>query len=193
MIDLNNDQFDGGGNVSIINNGKAGEVVVKPVKVEKKTDDGNNPDYKIFFEDESGAQVNEGFYYVDLTRQYGENALKTQGTRLKHYCKAIIPNWEIPKFETPKEMLDTITEQLRNAINSGNASKIRLGVSYGTTSKSSNYLGVKRTVPFALAENSTSEITFSDLDVTEKPQPDTPANNAAGASNNAAGAAAPGW
>jgi len=179
-INLNDEKFDdNGSNVKVINGGKSGVVVVELDRVEKKgeSDNPNSPDYKIFFKDESGAEINEGFYHVDTSREYADKNIITLGKRLKHYCHAIIPSWEMPEFDDAKAMLDQIMIKLKDA---GNATgiKVKLAVCYGTTQKTFKYLAVKRTLPFVVSLNSETEIEFSDIDVTERPQQDNPSNNA---------------
>ena len=85
-FNLNDASFDAGSSVSIFNNGISGiaencKARVERTKQEDKTND-RSPDYKIFFMDTNGAEINTAFWYPkeDESIKNIERTLK----KLKH-------------------------------------------------------------------------------------------------------------
>jgi len=145
FIDLNDAGFDSSSS-AIFNGGKGGKVNDASMRVEKKTTDDRSPDWKIFFVDAAGGEVNEGYYYVDETHENFKKRLKYQGSALRHMLHAAFgPETAIPKFASVKEMLDKCMLKLQSI---SPDVKFRVGVSYGTEVRPDAYLRVRNYPPF---------------------------------------------
>lgn len=141
-INLNDRNFDVG-DVTIFNEGKAGRVNDVTLRVEKKdsSDTSRSPDWKVFYTDPAGGEVNDGYYYLDQKHEKFKTHLKYQGAALKHLLHAVFgEKMQIPEFKTAKEMLDKCMTELSKTPED---KKFRVGVSYGTGTRPSAYLRVK--------------------------------------------------
>ena len=147
MFDLNDEkQF--GGAPSILNGGEAGLVKNVKVSVEKKeaSDTSNNPDYKVFFEDDQG-KVNEGFYYHKDNDQKNEEQNKAAEKRLVgrvlSIAKSVLgKDYVFPDVagKTSSEVIDI----LFNLVNQNAEGKlVNVYVTYGNKGYASQYLGVR--------------------------------------------------
>jgi hypothetical protein len=184
MIDLNEEQFDqkeGTGTV-IFNKGVAGTVdnVTLSLTKKKKDDHENAPDYKLNFTDGEGGVCNTSFYYIKEDTQYAtvDQQIVKQGKILKHIVHAAIsPTFKLPKFNTPKEMLDGVMKAIKENCPAG--SKFRIFTNYGTNDYPKKFIQPRSWVPFmesmTLAE---SRLSVSDLDCLERPAADSDSTTA---------------
>ena len=158
----------------IFNNGEAGEVVAS-VSVEKNNKVDNRPNWQLIFTDDEGRTLNEGFYYMDETKYSSQdkfnNSLKYEAGRLKHIIDTLYGEVNYPAFNTPKEMLDWCMA----SIGKKNGSKVKIGVTYGTTKRpnKNGYLGLKSTFPFIFG-NLDEKVLFNKIDLLERPTPSAP-------------------
>jgi hypothetical protein len=162
---------------SVFNNGKAGEAVVKIAAEKKKpTDKENAPDWKLIFIDSEDRSLNEGFYYLDPTRYANEekfkNRLGYEASKLKHIVNALYgKDFEFPGFATPVDMLDGCMKLIAQKA----GTTVKVGATFGTVRNPSKngYLRLKSTFPF-ITGNIDDEISFSNIDLLERPQPKAP-------------------
>ena len=180
MINLNDNSFDGGSNVQIFNGGQAGVVRnVKLDRVEPKTEAGNAPDYKLFFKDSNGAELNLAFWYLDSTRDTFAKDLEKQGKALKHLVHCFLgETYQFPAFTSPKELLDGCLQLIQPKISSV---MVRLYCTYGTTLYPKKYLQVRSYVPFIEAESvllSDTRLKANNIDQMTRIEEDAPAMNA---------------
>ena len=195
MIDLNNEEYDGGGNVAIFNGGNAGIANDVVLTIEKKKADAKeaSPDYKLAFTDASGAVCNTAIWYVTADTQYAniEAQIKRQGKILKHVAHAVLgDSFSFPQYNTAQEMLDGIMKLVREGL--PKAGKFRIFANYGTKEYCKKFIQPRSWVPFmesmTVAEADT-RLKAGDLDAMVRLQEDnfvnngtasTPANAAAG-------------
>jgi len=182
-IDLNNEEFDGGGNVSIFNNGNAGIVDDVTLTIEKKKADDkeNAPDYKLIFTDSSGASCNSSYWYITDATEYNsvEQLITKQGKVLKHIAHAVLGNdFEFPKYKNPKEMLNGIMKLVKEGL--ANSGTFRIFANYGTKEYCKKYIQPRSWVPFmepmTVAEEDT-RLKAGDFDAMERLQEDTFVDN----------------
>ena len=151
MINLNDNAFDAKQGAAIFNNGVAGVVenITVAVNKRKPEDKENSPEYKLSFADSKGATCNTSFWYVDKATQYQtvEDQIKKQGTVLKHVIHAIYGgDYQLPTFNSPKEMLDGCMKIVRDGLVSG--TKFRIFANYGSTQSIKSYIQPRSWVPF---------------------------------------------
>lgn len=151
MINLNDNAFDAKQGAAIFNDGVAGivENVVVTVNKRKPEDKENSPEYKLTFTDNNGGACNTSFWYVDKATQYQtvEDQIKKQGTVLKHVLHAIYgSDYQLPTFNSAKEMLDGCMKLVREGLASG--LKFRIFANYGSTQSVKNYIQPRSWVPF---------------------------------------------
>jgi hypothetical protein len=175
MINLNEIKV-GGDTSKVFNDGNAGEVVAQIGAARKKPDDGEKyPDWNLMFKDDQGRVLKEGLYYMDPAGYTSEkkfnNHLMFEGRRLKHVLNALYgDDLVFPTFSSTKEMLDWCM----NAITKKNGTNVRVGATYGTVKRPSNYLQLKSTFPFIATGD--DKIKFSNIDLMERPAPSTPSS-----------------
>ena len=146
-FNLNDASYDAGSNSAIFNNGVAGVVDNCKARLERtKQDDKENPnapDYKIFFADSSGAEVNVAFWYPkdDDTE---ENIIKFL-KKLKHIANCFCGSDAQFPAGTASVILDGVMKMLKE---SGMAPQVRVMTNYGTVGRERQYLSVRTFVPF---------------------------------------------
>lgn len=138
MLDLNNNEECGVKEFKVFNGGEAGIVGECKLRIEKKTDDSNQPDYKMYLSDSKG-EVNEGFYYS--TEQDGTLSVdkfkKYQAQRLINLAKGVLGNdYTFPNYKDPKEALDGVMAEVHKA----SMGLFRCAVAYGTTARPEQWL-----------------------------------------------------
>lgn len=151
MINLNDSAFDAKQGAAIFNDGVAGVVedVTLSVTKRKPEDKENSPEYKLTFTDSKGGACNTSFWYVDKATQYQtvEDQVKKQGTALKHVVHAIYgSDYQLPSFNTAKEMLDGCMKLIREGLAAG--LKFRIFANYGSTQSVKSYIQPRSWVPF---------------------------------------------
>ena len=156
MINLNDSAFDAKQGAAIFNDGIAGVVenVVLTVAKRKPEDKENSPEYKLTFTDSKGGACNTSFWYVDKATQYQtvEDQIKKQGTVLKHVVHAIYgSDYQLPNFNSAKEMLDGCMKLIREGLASG--LKFRIFANYGSTQSVKSYIQPRSWVPFIESMN----------------------------------------
>ena len=184
-IDLNNEEFDGGGNVSIFNNGKAGIVNDVTLTIEKKKADDkeNAPDYKLIFTDSSGSSCNASYWYVTDATEYSsvEQLITKQGKVLKHISHAVLgDDFSFPTYKNAKEMLNGIMKLVKEGL--ANSGTFRVFANYGTKEYCKKYIQPRSWVPFmepmTIAEDDT-RLKGGDFDAMERLKEDTFVDNGA--------------
>ena len=176
MFNLNDKSFDGG--VAIFNGGNAGKVNNVQLTVERKksTDPDSGPDYKVFYKDETGAVVNQGFYYHKNNDMNSEQKNKdNEGYlvgRVLSIAKALLPkDYLFEQFNTSKEAID----YLFKLINSNCENKmVNVFITYGTTMKPSQYLGLRYFNFIEPVDTTTSRLVKTNTDQMERIVPDAP-------------------
>lgn len=151
MINLNDSAFDAKQGAAIFNDGIAGVVenVTLSVTKRKPEDKENSPEYKLTFTDSKGGACNTSFWYIDKATQYQtvEDQVKKQGTVLKHVVHAIYgSDYQLPSFNTAKEMLDGCMKLIREGLAAG--LKFRIFANYGSTQSVKSYIQPRSWVPF---------------------------------------------
>lgn len=146
-FDLNDASYDAGSNSAIFNNGIAGVVDNCKTRIERtKQEDKSNPsapDYKIFFADSAGAEINMAFWYPkeDDTDENIIRFLK----KLKHLAHCYCGDDAQLPSGSPKAILDAVMKMLKD---SGLQMPVRVMTNYGTNGYESRYLRVRNFVPF---------------------------------------------
>lgn len=144
-FNLNDASYDASS--AIFNNGVAGVVDNCKARLERtKQDDKSNPnapDYKIFFADSSGAEVNMAFWYPkeDDTDENIIRFLK----KLKHISHCFCGDDAQLPSGNPKIILDGVMKMVKET---GLAMPVRVATNYGTTGREKRYLNVRNFVPF---------------------------------------------
>lgn len=151
MIDLNDSSFDGGGDVSIFNDGNAGIVENVTIGLIKKSkeDKDTAPEYKLTFTDESGASCNMAFWYIteDTAYKTVDEQTARLGKIMKHVAHVILgQDFVFPKFENAKQLLDGMMKLFNKGL--ANAPKIRVFANYGASTSPKEYIQVRSWVPF---------------------------------------------
>ena len=157
--------------VSIINEGEAGVAKAKLTKVEKKqpSDADGSPDYKIFFEDESG-ETNVAFYIPDGK---DEAATNRELARLLSVARAHFgDDYEFPEVESYAKAYSYVMKLLKKE---AVGSKFNLFLCFGYTARPSKYLNVRK---FEFIESGDVPVEKSKLrpkksDVMERIEPDS--------------------
>ena len=146
-FNLNDASYDASSNSAIFNNGVAGVVDNCKARLERtKQDDKENPnapDYKIFFADSAGAEVNMAFWYPkeDDTDENIIRFLK----KLKHISHCFCGDDAQLPSGSPKVILDGVMKMVKDT---GLAMPVRVVTNYGTTGREKRYLNVRNFVPF---------------------------------------------
>jgi hypothetical protein len=151
MIDLNESSYDGGGDVSIFNDGNAGVVENVTLSIIKKGKDDKEtaPEYKLVFTDESGASCNMAFWYITEDTAFKTVTEQEQrlGKIMKHVAHVILGNdFTFPKFENGKQLLDGMMKLFNKGLSG--APKIRVFANYGVNDFPKEYIQIRTWVPF---------------------------------------------
>lgn len=179
IFDLNAMGNEGGSTSVVFNNGIAGKVENVSVDVIKKGpgDGERNPDYKVVYTDDKGAQVNQGFYYYvnNDSLSSEENATKAgyNINRLLGIAKSLVPEgFTFPEVKSANEAIDTLMSIIKE--NKDN-NKVNVFVTYGTTDRPSTYLNL-RYFNFVEKAGTTgySRLNVKGDDKMERPQADQP-------------------
>ena len=186
-FNLNDASF--GGGATVFNNGNTGKVENVKMTVAKKTaaDPDNGPDYKLIFTDTTGAQLNTGFYYHKDNEMADEKRNRDMETwlvsRVLSAAKAVVPSdFVFPEVSSSKEALDSLFKITKDNCE---GKLVNVYVTYGTTSKPSQYLGT-RYFNFVEAADTPANMTRlkpSNTDLMEKLVADAPKTPAAGTSS----------
>ena len=144
-FNLNDASF--GGGATVFNNGNTGKVENVRMSVLKKssTDPDNSPDYKLIMTDVTGGQVNQGFYYHKNNELYDEKRNSDLETwlvsRVLSAAKAVVPvDFMFPEVANSKEALDSLFKIIKDNCDD---KMVNTYVTYGTTNKPSQYLGLR--------------------------------------------------
>jgi len=187
MIDLNDNSIQSEGSTTrIFNGGNASPGVenCELVRIEKVEGYGA---VDFFFADSTGAEIKMREWFVDYTREGADKKEISQAKRMKHILTKFLPEGTaLPQAQNSEELLQKVMQALGSSYV---GVKVRLKVTY----KESGYLQVPPYVPFlelmAIPEAS-SNLSFSNIDITERPSQDAPEDITAGAAigNSSAGA-----
>ncbi len=176
-INLNDRQFVDN-SPKIFNNGIAGKVEGVTLSVERKPtgDTSNIPDYKLIATDDREASVNVGFYHFSANprKNEKENARSQQLflSRIVSLAKAVMgEEYELPEVETAKEALDFI---MRLVSENAGTKKFNVYVTYGTTTRPSQYLGLRYFdfIEPANTDPKRSKLVRKNIDLMEQLTPD---------------------
>jgi len=180
-FNLNDSSFDGG--VAIFNGGMAGKVENVKMSVEKKQpgDADNIPDYKLIFKQENGAAINQGFYYHKNNDNYDA---KRNGdlerwtvSRVLSAAKSVVPSdFVFPTVSTSKEAMDSLFKIIKDNTDD---KLVNVFVTYGTTTKPSQYLGLRYFEFVEAANASPSKLVRKNGDMLDKLVADAPTQNSA--------------
>jgi hypothetical protein len=182
MFNLNDKSFDGG--VAIFNGGVAGKVNNVGISVDRKksTDPDNSPDYKVYFKDAQGALINQGFYYHKDNEMYDEKRNKDLEvylvSRVLSIAKAVVgKDYTFAEYQTSKEAIDGLFK----LINENSADKtVNVFVTYGTTTKPSQYLGLRYFNFVESTDASPSRLVKNNTDQMERIVADAPQTEKSG-------------
>lgn len=145
MFDLNdNKQF---GGIQIFNDGEAGLVKNVDISVEKREvgELETYPDYKLIIKEDSGATINQGFYYFkpndQKSKEDNEKSERIAVGRVLHIAKAVLgKDYKFPVLNTSKEVFDTLFNLImQHAV----GKKFNVFVTYGNSYKPSAYLSLR--------------------------------------------------
>lgn len=151
-IDLNEEKYDGGGDVSIFNNGKAGIAEDVTISIVKKTpeDKEKSPDIKVEFSDSTGATMNMPFWTVTGPNDWNseEELIAKQAKVLKHLAHAVLgKDFKFPTFDNATQMLNGVMKAISKALK-GSKLKFRVFANYGSTRSPKQYIQPRSWVPF---------------------------------------------
>ena len=174
MFDLNASEFQGS---SIFNGGRAGIVKNVELIIEKKSDESNNPDYKVIAKDALGS-VNAGFYYPtnneNKTAAENEKWAKMQVSRVVHIAKAVMgAGYQFPAVSGAKQAYDVLFKLIAD---NSKGKKFNVYVTYGTTDKPSKYLGFRFFGFVEPAENEQTTLVPNAKDLLERVVEDSSSN-----------------
>ena len=152
MINLNDNQFDGGGNAKIFNGGKAGVVENVAISVSRKKaeDKPGSPEFKLNFTDETGAVCSLSYWTVEKETSYKsvDQQIQAQGKVFKHILHALYgKTFEIPSFPNPKAMLDGCMKLINDGSKSAGAG-FRIIANYGAAASPKSFIQPRSWVPF---------------------------------------------
>jgi hypothetical protein len=150
-INLNDDSFDGGSNVKIFNDGKAGSVENVKLSIERKAADAKegSPNYKLVFTDTTGASCNTALWYVEGGTDYNteDELVAKQGKILKHVAHAVLgSDFQFPEYPNAKAMLDGVMKLVNEGLKNGGT--FRVFANYGSTMSVKKYIQPRSWVPF---------------------------------------------
>lgn len=147
-FNLNDNSLLGGGSV-VFNGGIAGKTDGVKLSVTKRqpTDPDNQPDYKVFFTDAEGGQINQGFYYHKDNTLYDETKNKANEGylvgRVLSIAKVVVPeDFVFPDVEgkTSNQILDILFKIIRDHEDDKTVSVF---TNYGNKNKPSQYLNLR--------------------------------------------------
>ena len=143
MFNLNDEKEFSTGK-TIFNGGEAGLVKDVEIRVEKKQDSSNQPDFKLFANDGMG-DVNEGFYYQTPNPQKSEEdnvrIAKMNVGRVLHVAKAVMgADYTFPEVSGAKEAYDTLFKLIEE---NSKGKKFNVYTTYGTKDHPKQYLGLR--------------------------------------------------
>ena len=143
MFNLNDNSLIGGGS-QVFNGGIAGKTDDVKVSVTKRTptDPENQPDYKVFFTDSEGGQVNQGFYYHKDNSLYDETKNKANEGylvgRVLSIAKSLVPaDFVFPDVDgkSSNQILDILFKIIRDH---EETTTVSVFTNYGTKTKPSH-------------------------------------------------------
>lgn len=180
MFNLNDEkEFNTG--KSIFNGGEAGKVDNVSIRVEKKQDSSNQPDYKLFASDGLG-EINEGFYYPTPNPQKNEEdnnkIAKMHVGRVLHAAKAVMgEDYVFPEVSSAQEAYDTLFKLIKE---NSEGKKFNVYATYGTKDRPSQYLGFRFFNFIEPAGNEKTTLYPNIRDMMEKLNPDVPTADTSG-------------
>lgn len=183
-IKLGSEEFNSNNDIKIFNNGVAGIANnSRGVKIEKKSDSDHplSPDYKLYWADPQGAEINRGIYYFTT----GDAKQQAAAVNLmRDLITAYISEdaWKIaPEFPDMKAALDWTIAQITPVFNKV---LVRLSVNFGAGKKQTKYLQVRTYHPFIEAESTAevnSKMHLTDYDFKTRLVADQPVMNSTSA------------
>jgi len=169
MINLNDEKFEQK-EIKIFNGGEAGVVKNCNVRVEKKSaDDAENaPDYKLFVIDETGAELNKGYFKGNLN-DMSDKQEQFFVREMKHLSKVFRVDDKMPAQVASYEELMDVTMKLCNK-NQDNV-KINVAVCYGNVDYPRRFLEIDGFWGIQNVEDGIPRLGKKAL--TERPDPDS--------------------
>lgn len=147
MINLNDEKFDN--NIQIFNDGEAGlvkDVTIDRVEKKESSDTSNAPEYKVFYKDKTGAETNQAWFYFKPYPGADEASIEKSRngelSRIRSIGKAVMGNdFQFPEVKSVEEALDVIVGLVKD---NSSGKTFNVYTTYGTTSKPSAYLNVRK-------------------------------------------------
>jgi hypothetical protein len=146
MINLNDSAFDAS-NVVIFNGGESGLAKATFDRVEPKTAESKegSPDFKLFFKDTAGGEINIALWYLNEQAADFADRLGKEGKKYKHLVHCFYgKDFQIPPATNAKQLLDTVIALLTPKVKT----EVELFCTYGTTASPKQYLQIRSFVPF---------------------------------------------
>jgi hypothetical protein len=180
MFNLNDNSLIGGGS-QVFNGGIAGKTDNVKVSVTKRasTDPDNQPDYKVFFTDTEGGQINQGFYYHKDNSLYDETKNKANEGylvgRVLSIAKALVPeDFVFPNVDgkTSSQILDILFKIIRD---NEESTTVSIFTNYGTKTKPSSYMNVRYFSFIEKTDTPNTRLKANGNDMMEKLTSDSPA------------------
>lgn len=176
MLDLNGKEFQG---TTIFNGGNAGKAENVEISVEKKAKgvQDNTPDFKVFATDESGAKINEGFYYpspnAQKSQEDNEKAANREVGRVVSIARAIVgANYEFPKVTSSAEAFDVLFDIIAQ---NAPGKKVNIFSTYGNVGYPKKFLTFRYFDFIEDAESPSGKLKPKNNDLMERLEQDAPA------------------
>ena len=153
--------------------------------VRKSSDESEKaPPYRVVFVDEKGGRVDYPVFYLSVTSDMSDKDKKDRliqlGSQLKHIWHATIgKDTELPKAETPKELVDSVMEAVDKYLQEHPDEKYKIVTNYGSKSYPQEYLRVKKFPAFmekASVDPKKSDLRNSPNDLMKRPDFDEEEN-----------------
>jgi hypothetical protein len=185
MIDLNDASIQSEGKgMKIFNGGNASPGVENCALVRVEKAEGYDA-VDFFFADSTGAEIKMREWFVDYDREGADRKEISQAKRMKHILTKFLPEGTpLPQAQNSEDLLQKVMQALGTTYV---GVKVRLKVTY----KESGYLQIPPYVPFLelmTVPANESRLSFSNIDITEKPSQDAPEDIATAAASSTTGA-----
>jgi len=180
-FNLNDNSLTSGGS-KVFNNGIAGLTKNVSVSVSRKTAEEQDtaPDYKVLITDDSGAQINQGFYYPTTNPQLTDDENQKKAGyligRILSVSNAVVPEgYEYPDVngKSPKEIVDLLFKTIKE---NADGQKVNVFTTYGRKTQPSQYMGL-RFFDFIERATDNSRLRAKGDDMLERLVEDAPANS----------------
>lgn len=181
-FNLNDNSLVGGGS-AVFNKGIAGKVTNVKIDVQKRRADEaeNIPPYKLILTDESGASMNQGFFYHKDNDQYSEEKNSANAgylvSRVLSAAKAVVPSdFVFPDVEgkTANEIVDILFKIIKE---NAEDKLVNVFTTYGSKSNPSKFMGLRYFNFIEAQDVSYSRLSPTGNDMMERLVEDAPKTN----------------